>query len=113
MSFSDAFAIYCGNNDAATQYLKRTTGNELKAAFRPVIKDAITKVELTKYWNPIASNYNSIPFVPKVNPNLEDYILDQTQNGLFLVVAQEEAKIRQDPAARVNSILKRFFGYKA
>tara|TARA_R110002050_G_scaffold30928_4_gene79157 strand:+ start:1466 stop:2179 length:714 start_codon:yes stop_codon:yes gene_type:complete len=112
MSFSDVFAIYRGDTDAATQYLKRTTGDELKAAFRPVIKDAITKVELTKYWNPIASNYNRIPFVQKVNPNLEDYVLDQTLNGLFLVVAQEEAKIRLDPAARVSSILKKVFGYK-
>lgn len=112
MSFTDVYQIYRGENDAATQYLKRTTGDELKNAFRPVIKDAINKVELTKYWNPIASNYNRIPFVQKVNPNLEDYVLEQTLNGLFLVVAQEEAKIRQDPAARVSSILKRVFGYK-
>lgn len=112
MSFSDVYAIYRGDNDAATQYLKRTTGDELKAAFRPVIKDAINKVELSKYWNPIASNYNRIPFVQKINPDLENYVLDQTLQGLFLVVAQEEAKIRQDPAARITGILKRVFGYK-
>jgi len=112
MSFSDVYNIYRGGNDAATQYLKSSTGDELKAAFRPVIKDAINKVELTKFWNPIAANYNRIPFVQKVNPNLEDYVLEQTLNGLFLVVAQEEAKIRLDPAARVSSILKRVFGYK-
>jgi hypothetical protein len=112
MSFSDVYAIYRGDNDAATQYLKRTTGDELKAAFRPIIKDAINKVELSKYWNPIASNYNRIPFVQKINPDLENYVLDQTLQGLFLVVAQEEAKIRQDPAARITGILKRVFGYK-
>jgi hypothetical protein len=112
MSFGDVYAIYRGENDAATQYLKRTTGDQLKAAFRPVIKEAINKVELTKYWNPIASNYNRIPFVQKINPDLENYVLDQTLNGLFLMVAQEESKIRQDPAARISSILKRVFGFK-
>jgi len=112
MSFNDVYNVYRGENDAATEYLKSTTSNQLKTAFRPVIKDAINKVELTKYWDPIASNYNRIPFVQKVNPDLEDYVLDQTLEGLFIVVAQEEAKIRLDPAARVSSILQKVFGYK-
>ena len=112
MSFNDVYNIYRGGDNAATEYLKSTTSNTLKTAFRPVIKDAINKVELTKYWDPIASNYNRIPFVQKVNPDLEDYVLDQTLEGLFLVVAKEEAKIRLDPAARVSSLLKKVFGYK-
>ncbi len=111
MTLQDVYDIWRGDDDAATQFLKRTTEQELKNEFRPVIKNALDKVELTRYWNPIIENYNKIPFVQKVNPNLDEYVLSETLDGLFLVIAQEEAKIRQDPQARVTEILRRVFGY--
>lgn len=113
MTLTDVYDIWKGEDDAATQYLRRTTSDQLKAAFRPEIKAALEQVEVTKHWNPIASTYNKIPFVTKVNPNLEDYVLEQTLEGLFKLTAMEEAKIRQDPAARVSSILKRVFGWES
>lgn len=113
MTLQDVYNIWRGDNDAATQYLKKTTLNQLSSEFRPVINTALDKVELTKYWSPLADNYNKIPFVQKVNPNLDEYVLQETLDGLFLVIAQEEVKIRQDPAARVSDILKRVFGYNS
>ncbi|MFT4982850.1 MAG: hypothetical protein ACI9UR_002728, partial [Bacteroidia bacterium] len=73
-------------------------------------KKAIDKVQLTRYWNPIISAYNKVPFVQKVNPDLEAYVLEKAITGMFTLVAEEESKIRKDPAARINDILKNVFG---
>lgn len=111
MTLQDVYDIWKGDNDAATQFLKRTTEGKLKTEFRPIIKQSLDQVDVTKYWNPLVDNYNKIPFVTKVNPNLDEYVLDKTMDGLFLVIAQEEAKIRENPQARVSEILQRVFGY--
>lgn len=110
MSIQDGMTILKGNNDAATQYLKGKTQAQLNAAFSPIVKRAIQKVELTKYWKPIVTQYNKVPFVQKVNPDLEKYVTDKALEGLFKLVAEEETKIRKDPAARVSEILRRVFG---
>jgi hypothetical protein len=75
-----------------------------------VVQNAINKVELTKYWNPIITNYNKVPFVEKQNPDLTAYVTDRAMEGLFKLIAEEELKIRKDPVARVTDILKRVFG---
>lgn len=112
MTIQDGFNILKGPDNAATQYLKEKTSNELKIKFKPIVANAIQKVEVTKYWNPIITTYNKIPFVEKMNPDLEDYVTQKALDGLFLMVAKEEAKIRKDPVARVTDILKRVFGYE-
>lgn len=111
MTFTDVMNIWRGDSTAATQFLQRTTSDQLRKAFAPVIKEAIDQVELTALWNPLASAYNSLPFVTPVNPNLENFITDRALTGLFTMVAREEANIRRDPVARVNDILKRVFGW--
>jgi hypothetical protein len=110
MSISDGFAILKGGDNAATQYLKDKTTAELRTKFTPVVQNAINKVELTKYWNPIITTYNKIPFVEKQNPDLTAYVTDRAMAGLFKLIADEELKIRKDPVARVTDILKRVFG---
>ncbi len=112
MNINDGLSILKGNNDAATQYLKQNTTFELTNQFKPVIATSLQKVEITKYWKPLFKKYNQIPFVKKVNPNLEEYVTQKAIEGLFTLVAQEELKIRQDPAARVSDILKKVFGAK-
>lgn len=111
MTITDAMGIWKGNDDAATQYLKKTSTAQLEAAFSPITKNAIESVGVTKYWDDVAGIYNQIPFVTPVNPNLEKYVNEQAINGLFQLIAQEEKKIREDPAARTTEILKRVFGY--
>lgn len=110
MSISDGFTILKGEDNAATMFLKDKTSAELKVKFNPVVKDAIGKVQVTKYWNPVITTYNKIPFIEKQNPNLEDYITTKTMDGLFIMIEKEEKKIRKDPLARVTDILKRVFG---
>jgi hypothetical protein len=110
MTIQDGFDILNGSDDAATQYLRKKTTVPLTNKFKPVVKRAIDKVQVTKYWNPLAGNYNRMPFVKKVNPDLDAYVTDRALKGLFKLIAQEEKKIRKDPAARVTELLRRVFG---
>ena len=110
MTVSDAIQIVKGQNDAATRYLARTTTPELKAAFSPVIKASLDKVDATRLWEDLIKTYNQIPFVAKQNPNLTEYVTDKAISGLFVMIAKEELKIRQNPAARTTELLKKVFG---
>lgn len=110
MTISDGMGILKGSNDAATQYLKNKTTAELTQKIKPIIAASLKKVEVTKYWNPLMKKYNAMPMVQKVNPNLEDYVTEKALVGLFKLLAEEEGKIRQDPAARVSDLLKKVFG---
>lgn len=109
MTIQDAWGILKGEQDAATQYLKRTTSTLLKDKFKPVIKNSLQKVNATKYYSDIVTRYNQIPLVQKVNPELDDYATDKAIEGLFLMIAKEEKNIRANPAARTTELLKRVF----
>lgn len=112
MSIGDGFAILNGKDTAATSYLKGKTSAELDAAFRPKVKEALQKVNVTKYWKPLMTKYNKIPGVKKQNPDLDSYVTAKAMEGLFTLIAEEEMKIRKDPAARVSDILKKVFAGK-
>lgn len=112
MTISDAMSILKGEENAATNYLKKSTTAALKEKFKPIVQQATQKVELTKYWNPLMNAYNKTTMLtgkPKINPDLDEYVTDLAIQGLFKIVAKEEAKIRKDPLARVNDILKKVF----
>jgi hypothetical protein len=111
MTVTDGMAILKGADTAATHYLKQSTTAELYSQYKPIVKDAIAKVKVTQYWDPLVKKYNKIPGVKKQNPDLEDYVTKRAMAGLFLLVADEEAKIRKDPMARASDILKKIFGY--
>lgn len=109
MTIQDAWNILRGEKNAATEYLKRTTGPQLKARFQPVIKNALDQVNATKYYGDIVSTYNRIPLVEKVNPNLDEYATDRAIDGLFVLIEEEEANIRENPVARTTDLLRRVF----
>lgn len=112
MTIQDGWSILRGDDRAATAYLQNKTATPLYDKFKPVVTRAIEKVQVTKYWNPIITAYNKIPFVQKMNPDLEDYTTRKAIEGLFYLVGKEEEKIRKDPGARVTELLKKVFGYK-
>ena len=112
MSLSDGFAILKGVDTAATNYLRKTTYNPLKDKFLPVVKEAVAKVKVTSYWQPLATAYNKLPGVKKQNPNLDEYVTNKAINGLMVLIADEEIKIRKDPMARVTDLLKKVFGFE-
>ena len=113
MSVSDGFSILKDGEGAATKFLKSQTSNQLVIAFASVVKEATTKVQLTAYWNPIITRYNSAMSLSggqKLNPDLDAYITQKAIDGLFYLVEVEENKIRKDPIARVSDILVKVFG---
>lgn len=110
MTIEDAWGILKGDQNAATQYLKRTTGPQLREKFSPVIQRSLDKVNATKYYADVVNTYNKIPLVEKVNPDLNSYATDKAIDGLFFLIAKEEKEIRQDPVARTTDLLKRVFG---
>lgn len=111
MSFQDALGILKGADTAATSYLKGKTTSALTTSFRPVIEEALKKTDATKYWKDVFETYNKLPTtLKKINPDLPGYVTDKALYGMFIQVAEEEKKIRKDPAARVSDILKKVFG---
>ena len=115
MSIQDAMGILKGGDTAATAFLRKTTSAPLKEKFKPVVKDAIEKVQVTKYWEPLITKYNQLTLLTggeKVNPDLNEYVTQRAISGVFKLVASEEKKIRKDPVARVTDILKKVFGSK-
>lgn len=112
MTIQDAWAILRGEENAATEYLKRTTSAQLTAKFKPVIQNSLSKVNATKYYGDLVGTYNKIPFVEKVNPSLDDYATAKAVDGLFVMIAKEEKNIRKDPLARTTDLLKKVFGAK-
>jgi len=109
MTIQDAWAILKGEQDAATQYLNRTTSPLLKEKFKPVIQNSLNKVNATKYYSDLVNTYNKIPLVQKVNPNLDDYATEKAIQGLFVMIAKEEKNIRANPGARTTELLKKVF----
>ena len=111
LTVRDALNIVKGNEDAATQYLKRTTNEAIYDLFKPKISVSLDKVNATKHWGTVMTTYNKIPFVEKVNPDLEDYVTKMALKGLYTMIAKEEKKIRENPIARVTDMLKKVFGW--
>ena len=110
MSIKDAIGIVKGNKTAGTDYLNRNTNSALANAFKPIIKISLEKVNATKRWESVMNTYNKIPFVEKVNPELETYVTEKAISGLFFMLAQEEIAIRENPKERTSALLKKVFG---
>lgn len=113
MTITDGLSILRGGSGAATNYLKGRTTASLTTAFKPVIQNALGKNNATALWSDVFTTYNRLPTTrSKVNPDLTGYVTERALAGLFTTIADEENKIRTNPAARVSSILEKVFGAK-
>lgn len=111
MTVTDALGIVRGNTDAATQYFKRKTSDDLRDAFTPPVKSALDRTQATKYYADIANAYNRIPLTfDKVDPDLTAYVVSKAVDALFDQIAREEANIRANPLARTTDLLRKVFG---
>lgn len=109
ITFADAKNILLGADDAATNYLKQNTQQELYTKFNPVIKNSFAKTGADVIWGNIINRYNSIPFVNEVNPDLTDYVTEQALEGVYTMIKMEEKEIRNNTAARTSALLKSVF----
>lgn len=112
MSIQDAFGILDGGDTAATDYFRRTTSDELRRRFSPIVEEKMSAVGLVKLYDDLVARYRAIPLTSlgQAPPDLRGHVTDGALSGLFTVLGQEEARIRQDPAARSTDLLKKVFG---
>jgi len=110
MSVQDAKGILAGGEDGATQYFKRTTSEPLTTRFRPTVKKAMQKVKLAEKYNEIAASGTKFGLVKDEDAQLEDYVTRKALDGLFVVIAEEEKKIRQNPTGAASAIIRKVFG---
>ncbi len=110
MSFSDALKILRGDGHEATDYLREQAGPVLSERFRPIVTEQLESVGATRSFNSMMERYSDLPFVSRPDFDLERYVTQEGLDGLFLMIAREEEKIRKDPLARTTDLLKKVFG---
>jgi len=109
MTLTDAMGILQGDNTAATDYFRDKTSAQLSDKFKPIVQDKMAEVGVYGYYTTLVNAYNALPFTSKPQFDLEQYIVDEAQDGVFTMLAVEEVKIRQDPAKRTTELLKKVF----
>jgi hypothetical protein len=110
MTVQDAAAILTGPSDAATQYFKRTTSAELTSKFLPIVSKATAKVDLANRYDAVAGRARQLGLVDAADAKIENYVTRKALDGLFLMMAEEEASIRKNPLGQASKILQRVFG---
>lgn len=110
MSFDDAGKILKGRENEATLYFKEKTWDRLSETFKPIVHETMSTVGVTSQYQELESKVKSLPFGGKLGLDLDKYVSDGALKGLFSMLAEEEKKIRQNPAARVTDLLKDVFG---
>jgi len=109
MTFSDAWGILNGGDRAATDYFKSKSYDRLSSLLKPLVRKAMSEVGVTAYYQDIETKIRTLP-VQILDEDLDSYVTGRALDGLFLLLAREEEKIRKDPAARTSDILRRVFG---
>lgn len=110
MSLTDAKNILTGPQDAATQYFKKTTSTDMAAKFLPIVQQATANVKLADTYNKYAEMGSKFGVIKKEDANINQYVTQKALDGVYLMIAKEEAAIRQDPMGQASSLLKKVFG---
>lgn len=111
MNISDARKILQGRDNEATLYFKDKTYGQLSEIFKPIVHDTMSQVGVTRRYQELNDKIRSVPFASSIATfNLDQYVNDGALEGLFFMLAEEERKIRNDPASRVTDLLKEVFG---
>ena len=109
MTFSDARRILNGPDDAATRYFQRNTSAQLQSLFLPIVEKSMSEVGVTRAYQQLENKLRSISIAQSMVFDLDRYVTEKSVDGLFVMLAKEEAAIRKDPAARVTELLKKVF----
>lgn len=112
MSFSDARKILNGRENEATLYFKERTQDKLSELFKPVVHKSMAEVGVTRNFQELSAKASTIPFSDTLNLDPDTYVTNRALDGLFLMLAKEEEKIRKNPTARVTDLLKTVFNQK-
>jgi hypothetical protein len=110
MTVKDARSILSSQQDAATVYLRKTTGKQLETNMKPIVGKTLADAGAVRAYDQVAGQYAQLPFVSGLKTNLNDYVATKAVDGIFYYVAQEEAAIRKNPAKRTTELLRAVFG---
>ena len=110
MTIDDARGILAGRDDAATQYFRRTTSTALGKKFLPIVKQATAKVQLADQYNEYAGQAAKLGLLEEKDANLDSYVTQKALDGLFVMIAEQEKSIRQDPVGTGSKLLQTVFG---
>lgn len=112
MSFTDAKNIlFSKQDDAATQFFRRTSEDRLRQEFRPIVEDFTERVGVTQNYKNMIGRYGFLGrALGQDGSDIDGYVTEKALDGLFLLMADEERKIRRDPIGRTTSILQKVFG---
>jgi Protein of unknown function (DUF4197) len=110
MSVEDARKVLTGGDNSVTQFFAGKTREPLAEKFLPIVTKATEKVSLAEKYNAVASKAMGLGLVKKEEANVQQYVTGKALDGLFLMIGEEEKKIRQNPAAAGSAILKKVFG---
>ena len=110
MTLADAKAILTGPADSATQYFRKSSGEAIALKFKPKVALATRKVKLAKQYYDVAGKAAQFGLIDKGDANLDDYVTRKAVDGLFLMIAEQEKAIRQDPLGQASNLLRKVFG---
>lgn len=110
MSVQDAKGILTGGDTAGTEYFRRTTQDQLRKKFMPIVQQATKKVQLAEKYDDYAEVGARFGLISAQDANLDQYVTQKALDGLYFMIAEEEKKIRQDPLGSASSIIKKVFG---
>jgi hypothetical protein len=109
MSVQDAKGILTGGDDAATQYFRRNTSDQLTQRFLPIVKKMTAKVQLAEQYNSLAGQAASLGLVKQEDANIDNYVTRKALDGLFLVISEQERAIRKDPVGAATGMAQKVF----
>ena len=110
MSVQDAKGILSGGEDSVTQYFKRTSTEQLTAKFMPIVKKETGKLQLAEQYNKFAGKAASAGLIEQKDADIDSYVTQKAMDGLFLMIAEEEKKLRANPVGAGSDLLKKVFG---
>ena len=110
MSVQDAKGILTGGDHAATDYFRKTTSDQLTIRFLPIVSKMTARVQLASQYDQLAGQASKLGLVKPEDANIDSYVTRKALDGLFVVIADEEAKIRANPVSAVSSVAKKVFG---
>ena len=110
MSLGDARGIIAGGQDSVTKFFAEKTRAPLGERFLPIVKKETAKVDLAERFNAVAGKAAGMGLVKGDDANIERYVTGKALDGLYLMIGEEEKKIRSDPVGTGSAILAKVFG---
>jgi hypothetical protein len=110
MTVQDAKGILTGGETAGTDYFRRTTRGDLHKRFLPIVQKATARVDLAQKYEQYADKAVAVGMLKKEDADLDEYVTQKALDGLYVMVAEEEKKIRKDPVSAGSAIVRKVFG---